>query len=248
MAHLAELDLAFSQPCKRCAQLLYGRVKFCPYCGGENDAPRWGDEAANTAFGPGHAASDSAEPAPSPAEELLIVPRHEAPETTDRPILEVRNEAREEADLDIAHIVPAAFEWPEELPVATTTVQPRALAPRRGPMLKYAAIGVAMAVSVLALILGYVRSGQESVAQRSKAPTAQQPQPQSAPELPTQAPRGAEVTAAVVPAPVAAVPAPVAPVAGAAPAPAVPAQEPGKAGCNEALAALALCPDTGSAR
>lgn len=255
MANLAELDLAFSAPCKRCAQVLHGRVKFCPYCGGENDAPRWGDEAANTAFGPGHAAADSAEPAPSPADELPSVPRHEAWETTDQPIaLEVRNEAREEVDLDIAHIVPAAFEWPEELPVGITAAQPRALAPRRGPMLKYAAIGVAMAVSVLALVLGYVRSGQESVVQRSTVPTAQQAQAQSAPGLPAQQPRAAEspaaavpAPAAAVPAPVAAVPAPVAPVA-AAPAPAMPAQEPGQTGCNEALAALALCPDAGSAR
>ena len=111
MANLAELDLAFSQPCKRCAQLLHGRVKFCPYCGGENDAPRWGDEAANTAFGPERVAPDFAEPVASPADELPIVPRGEARETTDRAnVLEVRSEAREEVDLDIAHIVPAAFE------------------------------------------------------------------------------------------------------------------------------------------
>lgn len=244
MANLAELDLVFSVPCKRCAQVLHGRVKFCPYCGGENDAPRWGDEAANTAFGPGHAAADPAEPAPSPADELPSVPRHEAWETTDRPIaLEVRNEAREEVDLDIAHIVPAAFEWPEELPVATPTAQPRPLAPRRGRMLKYVAIGVAMAVSALTLILGYVRSSQEGDAPKSEVPTAQVP---SAPGLaapPTQAPQATEAPAAAVPAPVA----PVAPVA-VAPAPAMPAQESAKTGCNEALAALALCPDTGSAR
>ena len=253
MANLAELDLAFAQPCKRCAQLLHGRVKFCPYCGGENDAPRWGAEAANTPFGPGRAAPDSAEPVTSPADELPIVPPpHEAREATDRPIVvEVRSEAREAVDLDIAHIVPAAFEWPEELPVGITTAQPRAPAPRRGPMLKYIAVGVAMAVSVLVLVLGYVRSDHEGEARRPGGPTAQRAPAQIAPSVgaaatPAEARQPAEAPAITAPAPVAAAPAPVAPVP--APAPAMPAQEPGKTGCNEALAALALCPDAGSAR
>jgi hypothetical protein len=253
MANLAELDLAFSQPCRRCAQLLHGRVKFCPYCGGENDAPRWGDEAANTAFGPGHVAADSTEPAVLPADEPPIVPRGEVPEATDRPIVpEVRNEAREEVDLDIAHIVPAAFEWPEELPVGFATAEPRRLAPRRGPMLKYIAVGVAMAVSVLVLVLGYVRSDQEGEARRPGGPTAQRAPAQIAPSVgaaatPAEARQPAEAPAITAPAPVAAAPAPVAPVA-AAPVPARPAQEAGKTGCNEALAALALCPDAGGAR
>ena len=192
MANLAELHLAFSEPCKRCAQLLHGRVKFCPYCGGENDAPRWGDEAANTAFGPGRVAPDSAEPAALLADDLPIVPRDEAREATDRAnVLEVRSEAREEVDLDIAHIVPAAFEWPEELPVGITTAEPRAPAPRRGPMLKYIAVGVAMAVSALVLVLGYVRSDQEGEARRSEAPTAQPAQAQIAPRAasPAEAPQ-----------------------------------------------------------
>ncbi|WP_180988664.1 MULTISPECIES: hypothetical protein [unclassified Variovorax] len=243
------MDLAFSQPCKRCTQLLHGRVKFCPYCGGENEAPRWGDEAANTAFGPGRAVPESTEPAPSPVDDLPIVPRHEARETTDRPVvLEGGNEAREEVDLDITHIVPAAFEWPEELPVGSTTAQPQALAPRRGPILKYAAIGVAMTVSVLALVLVYVRSSPQREAPSSEAPMAQPLPARGTPGAgaaapPAQAPQAAEAPAAAAPAPVA----PVAPVA-VAPAPAMPAPERDNTGCNEALAALALCPDAGSAR
>jgi hypothetical protein len=253
MANLAELDLAFSQPCKRCAQLLHGRVRFCPYCGGEHDAPRWGDEAANTAFGPGRVAPDTAEPAALLADERPIAPRDEVREATDGPIvIEVRNEAREEVDLDIAHIVPAAFEWPEELPVGLTTTQPRARAPGRGPMLKYIAIGAAMAVSVLVLVLGYVRSGQEGEVRRSEASTAQPAQAQVAPRAasPAEAPQASRAPAAFAPeqvTPIVAAPAPAAPVT-AAPAPAMPAQEPGRTGCNEALAALALCPDAGSAR
>jgi hypothetical protein len=251
MANLAELDLALSQPCKRCAQLLHGVVKFCPYCGGENEAPRWHDEAANTPFGPARAALGAAEPVASPVDELPAAPRHEALETIDRPIVpEVRSEAREEVDLDIAHIVPAAFEWPEELPVGITTARPRAPAPRRGPMLKYAAFGVGLAVSVFALILGYVRSGQESGARSPGAPAAQRTQAQVAPGLGAAAP--AAEPPQTVQAPVAPAAVPVAPTAsaaaGAAPAADMTVQQPEKAGCNEALAALALCPDTGGAR
>jgi hypothetical protein len=40
---LANLDLDFSVPCQRCAAQLYGRVKFCPYCG----------EDASVTFGAG---------------------------------------------------------------------------------------------------------------------------------------------------------------------------------------------------
>ncbi|MGK6306181.1 hypothetical protein [Variovorax sp. DT-64] len=253
MANLAELDLAFSQPCKRCAQLLHGRVKFCPYCGGENDAPRWRDEAANTPFRPGRAAPDSAEPVAPPADEPPIVPRDEVREATDRPlVLEVRNEARGEVDLDIAHIVPAAFEWPEELPVGSTTPEPRAPAPRRGAVLKYTAIGVAMAVSVLVLVLGYFRSNEEGEAGRPHAPTAQRTQARIAPTAreedasPALAPQAAEAPLATAPAPVAAVAASPAPALAPAPPMATPQSE--KTGCSEALAALALCPDTGGAR
>ena len=253
MANLAELDLAFSQPCKRCAQLLQGLVKFCPYCGGENDAPRWRDEAANAAFGPGRSAPDPAEPVASLVDEPPAPLRHEAPETIDRPIVpEVRNEGWEEVDLDIAHIVPAAFEWPEELPVGITNAQPQAPAQRRGPMLKYTAVGVGLAVSVLALVLGYVRSGQESDARSPEAPAAQRTQAQIAPGLGAAAPAVEPPQPAQAPVAPAAVPvAPVPPVPSlAAPAPAaeMTLQQPEKTGCNEALAALALCPDTGGAR
>ncbi|VTU21138.1 hypothetical protein H6CHR_01529 [Variovorax sp. PBL-H6] len=252
MANLAELKLTFSQPCKRCAQLLYGRVKFCPYCGGESDAPRWGDEAANTAFGPGRAASDTAEPVASLADEFPAMPEDEAGETTDGPIApELRNEAREELGLDIAHIVPAAFEWPDELPLAITTAQPRAPALHRRPILKYTAIGVGMAVSALALVLGYIRTSQEGDARRSQAPMAQPVQAQIAPRLAAAASPAESRTEPpqAVQAPAAA-PVPVVPVAAATAVPAspMPAPETAKAACNEALAALALCPDAGAAR
>lgn len=182
MANLAELDLALSQPCRRCAQLLHGRVKFCPYCGSENDAPPWGHEAANAAFGPGRAAPDDrAEPEVPLAPEAPAMPRRDVEEKTELPaVLDARGDAGEDGALDIAHIVPAAFEWPDDLPATVTTVEPRALAPRRGPLLKYAAIGAVMIATVLALVLGYVRSNQENEAARSRALTAQLAQAQSA--------------------------------------------------------------------
>ena len=182
MANLAELDLAFSQPCRRCAQLLHGRVKFCPYCGGESDSPPWGGEAANAAFGHERAAPDRAEPAaPLAKEPPPAMPWRDVEEKTELPaVLDARADAGEDAALDITHIVPAAFEWPDELPATVTTVEPRALAPRRGPVLKYAVIGAVMVASVLALVLGYVRSGQENEAARSRALTAQLAQAQSA--------------------------------------------------------------------
>jgi hypothetical protein len=181
MANLAELDLALSQPCRRCAQLLHGRVKFCPYCGSENDAPPWGHEAANAAFGPGRAAPERAEPGAPLAPEAPAMPRRDVEEKTERPaVLDARGDAGEDGALDIAHIVPAAFEWPDDLPASITTVQPHPLAPQRGPLLKYAAIGAVMVATVLALVLGYVLSSQENEAARSRALTAQLAQAQSA--------------------------------------------------------------------
>ncbi|RZL89433.1 MAG: hypothetical protein EOP82_19800 [Variovorax sp.] len=35
MSTLANLDLVFAAACEHCAALLYGRVRFCPYCGRE---------------------------------------------------------------------------------------------------------------------------------------------------------------------------------------------------------------------
>ena len=182
MANLAELDLSFSHPCRRCAQLLHGRVKFCPYCGGESDAPAWGNEAANAAFGHERPTPARTEPAAVPAEEApAAMPRREAEQKTELPaVLHARSDAADPANLDITHIVPAAFEWPDELPATVTTVEPRALAPRRGPVLKYAVIGAVMVASVLALVLGHVRSNQENEAARSRVLTAQLAQAQSA--------------------------------------------------------------------
>jgi hypothetical protein len=186
MANLAELNLALSQPCRRCAQLLHGRVKFCPYCGSENDAPPWGHEAANAAFGPGRATADRAtadraEPDAPPAQEAPDMPRRDVEESTEPPpVIDARSDAGEAGNLDIAHIVPAAFEWPDELPAATATAQPQPLAPWRRPILKYAAIGAVMVATVLVLVLGHVRSSQENEAARSRALTAQLAQAQSA--------------------------------------------------------------------
>jgi hypothetical protein len=186
MANLAELNLALSQPCRRCAQLLHGRVKFCPYCGSENDAPPWGHEAANAAFGPGRAAPDRATPddaeQAAPPQEAAV-PRPEVEEKTELPaVLDGPGEAGEARSLDIAHIVPAAFEWPDDPPAPITTVQPQPHppTPRRGPILMYAAIGAGMVATVLALVFGYVRSSEENEAARSRALTAQLAQAQGA--------------------------------------------------------------------
>ena len=180
MANPAELDLRFSQPCRHCAHLLHGRVKFCPYCGSEADSPPWRDEAANAAFGPGRAAPDHDEPAASLAEEAPAMPRPEVQDKTELPaVIEARSDAADDADLDIAHIVPAAFEWPDEVP-ATITPEPAVPSPRRRPILKYAAIAAVVVASVLALVLGYVRSTQQDEADRSRALAAQLAQAQSA--------------------------------------------------------------------
>src|SRR5687768_5423628 len=48
---LANSDLAFSAPCQRCAALLHGRVKFCPYCG-EDASVTFGADAAEAALEP----------------------------------------------------------------------------------------------------------------------------------------------------------------------------------------------------
>lgn len=237
MANLAELDLAFSQPCSRCARLLHGRVKFCPYCGGGNDVPMWGDEAANGAFEPGRVKVDDAEPAEAeaPSEALSVVPPI---------VLDARHEAGTDAGLDIAHIVPAAFEWPDDLPATITTVQPRTPAARRGPILQYTAIGLAIVASVLALVLAYVRFDRDNEAERARALAAQLAQAQSAVKA-ARSPDFGE--AASAPAPAAQAPVVLAPVT------AIAAPEPEKTACNEALAALALCPadalaSTGSGR
>ncbi|PSL83230.1 hypothetical protein C7T35_17565 [Variovorax sp. WS11] len=109
------------------------------------------------------------------------MPRRDAGEKTELPaILDAGGDAEEDGALDIAHIVPAAFEWPDDLPATITTVQPRPLVPRRAPILKYAAIGAVMVATVLALVLGYVRSSQENETARSRALTAQLAQAQSA--------------------------------------------------------------------
>ncbi|VWX62381.1 conserved hypothetical protein [Burkholderiales bacterium 8X] len=34
MSNMADLQLTFLTPCERCAGLLFGKVAFCPYCGG----------------------------------------------------------------------------------------------------------------------------------------------------------------------------------------------------------------------
>ncbi|CAN7182837.1 MULTISPECIES: hypothetical protein [unclassified Variovorax] len=48
---LAKSDLDFSAPCQRCAALLHGRVKFCPYCG-EDASVTFGADAAEAALEP----------------------------------------------------------------------------------------------------------------------------------------------------------------------------------------------------
>ncbi|WP_162579229.1 hypothetical protein [Variovorax sp. PBS-H4] len=195
---------------------------------------------------------DPAEPVASLEDGLPAVEGHEATETLDRSIVpEIRSEAREEAGLDIAHIVPAAFEWPDELPVGITAAEPRAVAPRGKPVLKNAAIGVGVAISVLALVLGYLRSGQDGDAGTTEAATPPQPaQVQNVPRLaaaavPAELPAAAQVPAA---APVPVAPVVPVPAVAAVPASAMPAPEAGRTRCNEALAALALCPDAAGAR
>jgi hypothetical protein len=57
---LANLDLDFSVPCQRCAAPLYGRVKFCPYCG----------EDASLTFGAGPLEPELEAPVSEPKEDV----------------------------------------------------------------------------------------------------------------------------------------------------------------------------------
>lgn len=182
MSNLPDLDLVVSVPCRHCARLLHGHVRFCPYCGAEEESFTSGDEpAASAAF---EAERPVPEPAESPAPvamEAAVMPRHEVPERMVLPdTLGAISESRQDLDYKIARIVPAAFERIEELPPSAITVPARTLAPQRGPILKYLAIGATLAFCAFALVLGYVRFNQPNASDRSQALTAKLAQVQSA--------------------------------------------------------------------
>jgi hypothetical protein len=182
MSNLADLDLLVSLPCRHCARLLHGHVKFCPYCGAEEESATLGDEpSASAAFEAERAAPEPAEPPAPVAMETAIRPRDEVPERIELPdTAGVLSESREDLDFKIASIVPAAFERIEELPPSTITVPARTLAPHRGPIRKYLMIGATLAFCAFALVLGYVRFNGSNEPDRSRELTAKLAQVQSA--------------------------------------------------------------------
>jgi hypothetical protein len=171
MANLADLDIAISVPCRHCDGLLYGRVKFCPYCGAE--------EEQSVMFG-AEGASATLEPEMPIAAAPAFMPQHEVQEKKGKGIsvfLDAFNQGKEKAGSEIACYVPPAFEWQKELPAMVTVASP---APHRGAILQRLGVGAALALFVLALVLGAFYSMKPNETDRSRDFAAKLAQAQSA--------------------------------------------------------------------
>jgi hypothetical protein len=181
MANLANLDLIFAVPCEHCAALLYGRVKFCPYCG-QDEPVTFGASAARATLEPERGTLDRAETVAPIAVDAAVMPQQEVQQKIGVPVLPgALSETNEEVDFEIARFGAATFEWQKELP-ALITVPPPTLAPPPGAILKRLAIGrvAALVLFVLALVVGYVHFNNQSETDRSRELTAELAQAQSA--------------------------------------------------------------------
>lgn len=118
MSNLAKWDLVFS--CRHCAALLYGRVKFCPYCG----------EDESVAFGTGPARAPVAfEPEPEFEPEAVAQPMPEpVPEPLTEPEPAIEPEPEPEPELE--HTTPDRSEAVSPMAM-NSAFRPRQEAPER---------------------------------------------------------------------------------------------------------------------
>ncbi|OUL97970.1 hypothetical protein A8M77_33990 [Variovorax sp. JS1663] len=175
--------MVFPAPCRHCTRLLHGEVRFCPYCGGEEAAVHADAGAMTATTEAGRWKPERAEAMPQFAVDSSFVPRRELQQRVGFPSVPGASKPpREGADNETALLGPAAFEWPEGLP-AVITVEPRMSKPRLGALLtKPVAIGTALTLSVIALVLslGPLQAGRQADPDKLQEPTAKLEQAQGA--------------------------------------------------------------------
>lgn len=201
MADAALQDIVFPVACRHCAKQLHGEVRFCPYCGGEEAAFRAETVVAAAAAEPQHSRPGrAAEPMPQFDTGAAFAPRQALPPQAGFPAVLGPPDARGDgAEPEAVLLGPAAFEWPEGLP-AVLTVEPRPPKPRLAALLaRPVTIGSALALAVLALVLGPLLPDRQGEPARPQA--AAKPGPASG--APGVARREAGLLAAAVPAPAA---------------------------------------------
>ncbi|WP_076999740.1 hypothetical protein [Variovorax sp. KK3] len=194
-----DLDWASPMACRHCAKPLHGVVRFCPYCGGEEAA--MGAEAATALVGvtavESHAADSAVAPMPQLSIDAVAQPQPRSRRKASMPsVLAAPKAPRGTPEPETALLGPAAFEWPEGLP-AVITVEPHAPKSRLAELLvKPAAIGTALVLSVLALVIGYVQPGQRDEPERAQEPVARAEQAPQAEPMPVQGMAAGAVAAA----------------------------------------------------
>lgn len=152
---MAELNLVFTVLCKHCGRPLYGRVKFCPYCGKEESITLVAG-AANATRALGRETSDQAETQALIAVAPAAAPRHEVQEVVEIPAVPgAACKAEEKADSTTVRFAPPTLESQSKEPAPTAMPRPTPTPPRAA-VLKRLGIGrvAAMALLLLALVLG----------------------------------------------------------------------------------------------
>ncbi|MBT2303397.1 hypothetical protein J7E70_23380 [Variovorax paradoxus] len=238
---LANSDLDFSVPCQRCAAPLYGRVKFCPYCG-EDASLTFGASATDESQEDVDAELARFVPAPFEWQEELPAQHAVAP----RPGAVLRRSAIGMVAALVLLVLALALGY-RYVDKQHETDQSREFSAKLAQAQGALSRGDLSAAerALVALVAAHpdhpgVRDLREELDRRVREQDAKREQLREATQKATRVLGLAEPAPSPSPSPAPAPPAAEAPPI-AAPAPEIGTAAPGRSECNDTLAALALC-------